>query len=376
MIIIILLILIFIFLETINYHTSIPDVKHDIALYEGGSKDKHKCIMGGSDSADFVHLLESLQPIGDPVDYSGGKSILENLPTVYTSAHNHYNDSKKFEGETIKYENDLQPFNVLYAEYLDKGNKWTDYKTWEEVEKDDVALKQYLNLKKSALDFPNFNWDKVLAESLKMRKSNHEFIGHIDVEDDGTTLYISSAEKSEEEGSVKGNSNVYASISLNLLNKNIKKPAMFLFHNHPDSSACDQMPSTNDLLVAIYLAATNRFIANVMISRYGIFMYTVDTFKLHQIHSGNWELNLANYSFDIASSHECKRSYRKYRLEDRLDFYKTYGMMMSVFPSSELTATIRKNPLYSYSLDKFVDHELLNTYSEEISKLKKKYKLN
>jgi hypothetical protein len=321
-------------------------------------------ITGGSYSPELIEYLGNLHVIGDCSTFTGGGTLFGGSIGGQLVDDSEILTSSKVENT------DVELFVNLYSNAVNE-KLWNEYDTWEEVEANPSALKKYVELKKAALAYPDFDWTKVVAESDKMRKSNYEYIGHIDVEKDGRTLYISNSEKSEDEGKVKKNSNVYASISLEVLNRNITKPAMFLFHNHPDSHLCDQLPSTNDLLVAIYLAATNRFVANVLISRYGVIVYTVDNAKIKQIHTGNFDLNLANYSYDILSVNESSRSFTNYTIQDRLNFYKTYGLMLAVYPSSEFVALMRKNPIYSNMLDRDIDHELIANYAKEIEKIKK-----
>ncbi len=325
-------------------------------------------VSGGSGNR-FVSYLGSLNVIGDCNTFieggaTGGKPLFSG---------NLIGDSEILLNSKV--EDNVELFVNLYANSVNE-KLWNEYDTWEDVEANPAALKKYVELKKAALAYPDFDWSKVIAESDKMRRSNYEYIGHIDVEKDGRTLYISNSEKSEDEGKVKHGSNVYASISLEVLNRNISKPAMFIFHNHPESHLCDQLPSTNDLLVAIYLAATNRFVANVLISRYGVIVYTVDSAKIKQIHTGNFDLNLANYSYDILSVNESSRSFTNYTIQDRLNFYKTYGLMLAIYPSSEFVALMRKNPIYSNMLDRDIDHELILSYAKEIEKIKKSQRKN
>lgn len=327
-----------------------------------------KPIAGGSNATSLVSYLGSLHVIGDCHDFTGG--TVGGKPLFSGKL---IDDSELLLNSKVE-EVNSELFVNLYANSVNE-KLWNEYDNWEDVEANPAALKKYVELKKAALAYPDFDWSKVIAVSDKMRKSNYEYIGHIDVEKDGKTLYISNSEKSEDEGKVKKNSNVYASISLDILNRNISKPAMFIFHNHPDSHLCDQLPSTNDLLVAIYLAATNRFVANVLISRYGVIVYTVDSVKIKQIHTGNFDLNLANYSYDILSVNESSRSFTNYTIQDRLNFYKTYGLMLAIYPSSEFVALMRKNPIYSNMLDRDIDHELIAIYSKEIEKIKKNKKI-
>jgi hypothetical protein len=142
---------------------------------------------------------------------------------------------------------------------------------------------------------------------------------------------------------------------------------LFMFHTHPLDLRGSPLPSSYDLSAALYFGSISRFVASVIISRYGILMYglSLSGYKF-LTRSKDYNLAILNLSFDIIAAHESIRSWSKWKLSDYIDFYKRYKMFMYVFPSAEYIADNVKYD-YEWNLTNPISHELIIDHYEDIN---------
>ncbi len=283
-------------------------------------------------------------------NYGGNGSSLEDYgdKDLIEIDHQLVGKSKKCDSEDIL---------VNVHKHVIETKRWTTYTTWEELNKNQEALDNYITEKKTILNFPSIDWTEVIASTHKLLDESIEYIGRIDIKDDGKTAYVSYLEAVP---MAKSDLN-YAIIPEQTLKKVSSKPAFFVFHTHPNDETCDPLPSTNDIIVAAKWSTLNRYVASLLISKYGIFMYGISNDCMKSIHSGSsWKHNFHNYIFDLVANHECIRSWTKHNLRERLQIYDRLRMFMHIFPSSILTAIFAKNVFKSLPLESKIDYKLIS----------------
>jgi hypothetical protein len=250
-----------------------------------------------------------------------------------------------------------------------KGRKvpWHAYKTWEALHQNDAATTEYFAAREKLIKNPNLDWSEVLKVMTPKLKDTREFIGIINLKNDGKTLYVESYEAAPESDVNTSKSDLYyASVPSKLVSKYADKPGLIIFHTHPADIKVSPLPSSNDLSAAIYLGAASRFAASVVISRYGVVMYGLDWPAYDIINNAeDWKLATLNMSYDIVAAHESIRSWRKYTLNEYLDFYPKYNLFAIVFPSPEFIADNRRGAL-QWNIEAPTDNELVQRHLNDI----------
>jgi|688.fasta_scaffold43532_4 hypothetical protein len=257
------------------------------------------------------------------------------------------------------YNNDKYKYNL----------SWMKYKTWAELRQSKKHYTAYNDCRRAVLQNKHLDWSKINNIIVPKLNENFEYIGTIDIQPDGKTLYISSLKRSP---IVKGKTDselVYASIPNDLVATMSDRPALFLFHTHPDDVHCDPMPSSEDISTSIFFAAINRYAANVIVSAYGIILYSASGYIINLINSfkndAEWESAVLNFSHDVVAAHETIRSWSTYTLRDYIDFYSRYNLFIYIYPSSRYVAergSTRPN------LHKQIDHHIIHRHHEDIIK--------
>ena len=258
---------------------------------------------------------------------------------------------------------------------------WTQYRTWGSLISHKNALAKYSQDVRDVLKNPNLDWRKVQAEIVPKLTEPVEYIGLINLEEDGKTLYISDIFKSHQQKNANDSSSVFASIPHALVEKTMNIPALFIFHTHPaDVRAC-QMPSSHDISTAIYCGSANHYAANIVISRFGIILYGIHDNMKDIFYSDedkdHAELVRLNYTLDVVMAHESIRSWKPHTLQDYVDFYDKYKLFLYIYPSSEFVAS-RKETEYDlhYPLDYCViesHYKYLKRFLDDNKKLKAKF---
>uniref|UniRef100_A0A6C0I0P1 Uncharacterized protein n=1 Tax=viral metagenome TaxID=1070528 RepID=A0A6C0I0P1_9ZZZZ len=248
-----------------------------------------------------------------------------------------------------------------------KYQHWSLFDSWEKLQNDSIAKKEYLNDRAEILSNPNLDWSKVVEEIGPKLEELREYIGIINIKKGTNQLYIKKYEGSPTSVSDEKSKTTFASIPSELVNKYANMVGLFMFHTHPLDLRGSPLPSSYDLSAALYFGSISRFAASVIISRYGILMYGLSLSGYRFLaKSKDYNLSILNLSFDIIAAHESIRSWSKWKLADYVDFYKRYKMFMYIFPSAEYVADNIKYD-YEWNLTNPISHELIIDHYEDIN---------
>lgn len=216
---------------------------------------------------------------------------------------------------------------------------WNEYSTWAELTKDKEANARYMKDRAKALNDLKFDWSQVLATVNPLLDEDREYIGLISPEKDGTTLRVIAMEASPLKAGEDKNPNVFASVPSELVEKMSARPAMFIFHSHPADRRASPLPSPADVSTAITMGYAGIYAANVVISRYGVILYTLGWGAYKNIHSAKAPgLAMRHMRYDVASFLLGMRSWKDWDLNDYQKAYERYQLLMVIYPSTEYTA--------------------------------------
>lgn len=258
------------------------------------------------------------------------------------------------------------------------SKNWNDYDTWEELMANTTASEKYLSIRAEMLNNRDFEFKPVLSKVLPLLKEKHEYIGLISMSGDHNkdpyTLDIECMEASKIKiGHYPGTQNV-AAVEVELVAKYANKPSLFIFHTHPDDELASALPSSNDLAFAIRLSAASRFVASVLISKYGVFVYGLSWEGYKAIHTTkNKKLALLNYVHDVVTAYESIRSWKEYSIQDVLDFFPKYMMFMQVYPSRKMISDMVNTTIHN-NLDDPSNLDLIDDIRREIYEYSKSKK--
>lgn len=251
---------------------------------------------------------------------------------------------------------------------------WTSYNTWSELMKDKGAMAMYFKQRSEVLGNPNLDWGPVLREMVPKLEENREYIGLVNLMDDGRTLRLDAHEASPIEAGTLESETAFASVPGELVHKYAQQPALYIFHTHPADLRGSPLPSSHDLATAIHFAAVSRFAASVVISRYGVLMYGLEWSGYKTINEAkDWNLALLNLSHDIVASHEAIRSWDSYTLSNYFEFYTRHRLFLTVYPTPEMIGDSRQYR-FIWNIESPIDHELITEYKDDITKYKKTMK--
>lgn len=260
------------------------------------------------------------------------------------------------EAQNLEITNFGEPLNI---EGGSEYKKWTQHKSWSSLLKDETALRYYIADRDSVWSNTNLDWSKVNEEMLPKLHDDFEYIGLINLDDDGITLRVSQLFKSNVK---KGKSNLkysFAYVPAELVKKVTDIPALFIFHTHPYGGW--GMPSDYDLVTSIYHGTGGRYAADIVISEYGVILYTVnnDTRKSIVNEKNIYKANFIRYQYtlDVIMGYSSMRSWKFHRIQEIEDFFYKYRMLFRVYPSSKYVASTDKWQ-YDLSAD-IVNYDLI-----------------
>lgn len=244
---------------------------------------------------------------------------------------------------------------------------WVKYATWEALRADRGALHAYVAQRAAAIGNPDFDWGPVLAEIGPRLAERREYIGVVNAGRDGRTLQVTQVEASPVAAGEGGGETTFASVPAELVARHGARPGLFLFHTHPDDPRCCPYPSSHDLAAAIYFGTAERFAANAIISRYGVFVYSLDWPAYRAIKAAkDPQLAALNFSHDVVAAHEAVRSWSSWTAAEYLAFYARHRMFINSYPSPQMVGDARR---FSYlgDLELPIDHELITDHSADIA---------
>lgn len=241
---------------------------------------------------------------------------------------------------------------------------WDTYPTWEALQQDKNAMNDYLAVRSKAIEEPNFDWGPVLMVMQPRLVENREYIGVASVGSDGRTLHVVASAASPTTTD-HGTNLTFASIPGALVAEYASKPGLFLFHTHPSSFSCCQLPSSHDLAAAIHSGVATQFAGHAVISRYGVFTYGLDWDVYKAIQTAeDPHLAKLHYVHDVVAAHESIRSWSMWTIPEYLKFYARYRMYVNSYPSGYLVGDSRSQHLADLELP--VDHEIITDYMNDI----------
>ncbi len=248
---------------------------------------------------------------------------------------------------------------------------WHRYPTWDALREDAAATDAYLEERAEVLESPSLDWSAVLEQVRPRLAEPREYIGLINLGPDGRTLRVEDIEASPVTAKDSRSETTFASIPAALVERFASRPALFLFHTHPDDPRCSPLPSSHDLSTAVYLGSMSRFAANVIISNYGVIVYGLSWCAYKAINaSDDRRLAYLNLSHDVVAAHEAIRSWAPYSLAEYLSFYPRHRLFCYAYPSSRMVADRRST--YSWSLEAPIDLELIEEHGRDIVSYLKK----
>ena len=249
-----------------------------------------------------------------------------------------------------------------------KPKHWSKFPTWGQLHADQKAVAGYFAQRTEALNNPDFDWGPVMRELAPRLLENREYIGLVNVEADGRTLRLEACEASPVEAGMMKSETAFAAVPAELVRKYAEQPALFMFHTHPADPRGSPLPSSHDLSTAVYLAATGRYAASVVISRYGVIMYSLDWSGYKAVNEAkDWDTALGNLSHDVVAAHEAVRSWSAHSLADYLAFYPRHRLVLVTWPSPEMVADGRRFT-YLWNLETPIDHELIAEHRDDIQR--------
>jgi hypothetical protein len=212
---------------------------------------------------------------------------------------------------------------------------WTTFKTWDSLRADRPAFDEYLKDRKAILREPNLEWGAVVDA---VRPAGVAAIGIANLDPDGRTLRAIAFGPSS-----AGESEYWL------------RPALLVFQYRPEGNP---FPTSRDLAAAVY----SQHAANVIISRYGAFMYGVQpetTILIHE--SKNPNLAASNLCQYVVGAHEAIRSWSRYTMDEYFAFYPRHGLFLFVYPTPEMVGDSRRVS-YQGNLESRVDHALITEF--------------
>lgn len=235
---------------------------------------------------------------------------------------------------------------------------WTEYNSWAELDND--AINQYMEDRAAVLNIPYFKWTKLYDSIVHLLSHKKEWIGIIN-KDSNDELYVKEMEESHSSDRFSG-TNIFASVPAEQVSKFSNKPALFIFHTHPNHVRCDPMPSSNDLNSAIENAINSRFAYSIVVSSYGMIFYGLEWPIYKEINEKSGEQYykaLNNYCLDVTMAHESMRSMRNHSLDDYIKFYENFHLKFVMCPSPKYIAD-SKTYVYKRDLLSLISYNLLN----------------
>jgi len=258
---------------------------------------------------------------------------VEYTKKIYHNIANHNINLKKLNIQNYRrlpfFRQKRQLTNKIQTE---KRKHWTSYDSWEKLQKDPLAKKEYLEEKNNVLKNPNLDWSGVIKEMGPKLNELREYIGIINMHKGTNVLYIKKYEGSPTTAGDEDSETTFASIPSNLVNKYSNMVGLFMFHTHPADIRGSPLPSSYDLSAALYFSSISRFASSVIISRYGALMYGLSPSGYKFLtKSKDYNLAILNLSFDIIAAHESIRSWANWKLDDYVKFYERYKMLCIYF---------------------------------------------
>lgn len=217
--------------------------------------------------------------------------------------------------------------------------KWTDFATWKELA-GTPQFRQYWMERQHALKNYPASWARVRKQLAAEVQDSHEWAGCIN---------LTSVKPSDKSGftelvpevveKLPGPQGAGAMISVEVMRKISRRPAMFLFHTHPSNTS--PFVSSLDVATAIMGCFLGHHAAHLVVSEQAIIMYGLLPATLARLwDDGHPQLAAARKSFDAYNAIEALRSYGDYySAKDIEGVMRNLGLLYVIFPLDSFAQT-------------------------------------
>lgn len=240
---------------------------------------------------------------------------------------------------------------------------WTDYKTWEAMCKDDGATEAYWDDVAKVMNDLELDFSEVRKALAKTVYDDREWAGRINyVKGKLKVVELVPSPHAVGEGPLSRQAG--AMVPSEVMAKLEAKPGLLLFHTHPGETPGSAMPSSTDMAGALHIAYTGRYAAELVVSPYGVFLYTPSAALRQKVWDVDAEdpdahqkasLTTLRQVADLYGAFDGTRSWKSpWSLEEYATMARQYGVEYVVFPNDNYAALDQRG-LYS-SRDE-VDHD-------------------
>lgn len=221
---------------------------------------------------------------------------------------------------------------------------WTQYDTWDELFKDDIVFEQYIKARSKAHKSFKFNWNKVRQELEPKVADNKFYMGILKCEQDGKTLYVDQISNSVDDQM-----------------KYVDTVGHFIFYIFGSSD----MLSDNNIYTSLIHSYELRFFGDVYISNYGVFTYYFPIDIRTKILYNGKTLGFYTFSYNVISLWNSFDGMITYKLQDKLNMLKKFGICIHHIPSDKYIKDNNKSYNGTFSNSLTLELELL----DEIKKI-------
>lgn len=212
---------------------------------------------------------------------------------------------------------------------------WRAYETWDDLMKDKGALDAYWDERGEILNNLPDDWAKVRKQAAPLIKDAFEWAGHIDMVKG--QLQIVSKYPSKNEPIQPEWSSVRASVSPEVARMVWSKPALFVYHTHPQDE--DQLtwahpPSPPDLSSGVFSSFKGHYAAELVLSRNAIYMYGLRAARRTALwNMPHPSLEVTRVAFDTYCAFSAMRSYAEfYTLAEMETLAAKFGLFYITYP--------------------------------------------
>lgn len=247
---------------------------------------------------------------------------------------------------------------------------WTSYETWTALENDPGAVDAYWADVNAVLGSLDLDWSGVRAELADKLYDDREWAGRINLVD-GKPKIVELVPSPHAVGEGPLPRRAAAMVPAEVMARLEKKPALFIFHTHPGEGPGTEMPSPTDVAGALWMAYTQHYAADLMVSPYGVFMYGPNAAFRAAIWADKSPdkalLALYRRAADVLAAMEGSRSWTSpWTLEDYATMLRRYDVEYVAFPTDKYA---RADQRTLYSTPSAVDLAQIRDYHERIQEL-------
>lgn len=255
---------------------------------------------------------------------------------------------------------------------------WTSYKTWAALSQDLGAVAEYWQDVNTTLDELDLDWSDVRRELAEKLYDDREWAGRINIVK-GKPKIVELVPSPYRMGEGPLEAGMLAIVPAEVMEKLENKPAMFIFHTHPGESAGAMVPSPSDLEGSIMTALTGRFAADVIVSPFGVYLYTPSQSARREVWGDGAKsktgkglqtelIRTLRRTVDVLGAFGGARSWRSpWTLDEYAEVLRRYDFEYVVFPTDKYAwASLRR----TYSMPSIAhDPSSIQEYNERIRRL-------